>query len=265
MKLPRLTIVFLGVLLAVLPLTANATNSWSSYHWERTTTQVELSLGDNVSSEWKDYLGRASSDWNVSTVVETTVDPGRATNTIDCSPATGNVEVCSYDYGNNGWLGLAGIWVTRGKDKHITRGYVKLNDYYFNQSPYDTDDWKQLVTCQEVGHEFGLAHQDENFNNANIGSCMDYTSVPAGNTGPNQHDYDQLDEIYAHDHNGGGGDGGGRGNNGNGGGRGRPSETGLGNSEWGRAVHSDPDGRPDVFELDLPDGSKLITHVTWAR
>ena len=59
--------------------------------------------------------------------------------------------------------------------------------------------------CQEIAHDFGLDHQDENFNNANLGSCMDYTNDPDGklldqlsNEQPNQHDNDQLDTIYKH-------------------------------------------------------------------
>ena len=55
--------------------------------------------------------------------------------------------------------------------------------------------------CQEVGHTFGLDHQDENFANPNLGTCMDYTSDPDGppsNGHPNQHDHDQLVQIYTH-------------------------------------------------------------------
>ena len=35
-------------------------------------------------------------------------------------------------------------------------------------------------------------------------------------------------------------------------------------AEWGRAIHSDAQGRPDVFEMDLGNGNKKITHVLWA-
>lgn len=59
--------------------------------------------------------------------------------------------------------------------------------------------------CQEIAHDFGLDHQDENFSNQNLGSCMDYTNDPDGggaygpsNERPNQHDFDQLVSIYAH-------------------------------------------------------------------
>jgi hypothetical protein len=55
--------------------------------------------------------------------------------------------------------------------------------------------------CQEIAHDFGLAHQDETFNNPNLGSCMDYTSDPDGppsNEHPDAHDLLQLQTIYAH-------------------------------------------------------------------
>ncbi|MGH2435828.1 MAG: hypothetical protein ACRDFA_02410 [bacterium] len=117
----------------------------------------------------------------------------------NCRPTDGRIEVCTAAYGNNGWLGLAQIWITGGE--HITQGVAKLNDTYFNTSTYNTPAWRRLVMCQEVAHDFGLDHQDENFNNANLGSCMDYTSDPDGppsNENPNAHDYQQLESIYDH-------------------------------------------------------------------
>ena len=283
MKRKGLVIALSVLALLLVPLTAGATNAWSKYHWERTETDaageplpLALTFGDNVWTRWDDHLDAANTDWNASAVLSNTVVGGAATNpTTTCTPATGKVEVCAQNYGENGWLGVAGIWVTRGKDKHITRGYVKLNDFYFDLPQYGTADWRQLVTCQEVGHIFGLAHQDESFDNANVGTCMDYTSAPVkddiDNTQPNQHDFDQLLTIYdGHHVSDGGGDDGDGGNGGGpppgrGRGNGNGNGTGADHSEFGRAIHTDPDGRPDVFELDLPNGEKLITHVTWAR
>ena len=105
----------------------------------------------------------------------------------NCKATAGRVEVCNSTYGNNGWLGIASISITGGT--HITQGTVKLNDTYFNTAQYNTPAWRNLVTCQEVGHTFGLDHQDENFNNPNLGTCMDYTNDPSTNQHPNQHDY----------------------------------------------------------------------------
>lgn len=106
----------------------------------------------------------ASADWSKSTVLNTTVVAG-STNPKNCKGVSGRVEVCNSTYGNNGWLGIASISVTGGT--HITQGTVKLNDTYFNTARYNTPAWRNLVTCQEVGHTFGLDHQDENFDNAN--------------------------------------------------------------------------------------------------
>ncbi|EKD87458.1 MAG: hypothetical protein ACD_36C00073G0005 [uncultured bacterium] len=95
-------------------------------------------------------------------------------------------------------MGLAQIWVS---GDHITKGLAKVNDSYFNTSTYNTPAWKNLVMCQEVGHTLGLDHQDEAFDNPNLGTCMDYTSDPDGppsNEHPNAHDYEQLETIYAH-------------------------------------------------------------------
>ena len=107
----------------------------------------------------------------------------------------GTVQVCNATYGNNGWLGIAQVWVS---GTHITQGTVKLNDTYFNTPTYNTSAWRNLVMCQEVGHTLGLDHQDENFTNANLGTCMDYTNNPGTNQHPNAHDYAQLETIYSH-------------------------------------------------------------------
>jgi hypothetical protein len=44
-----------------------------------------------------------------------------------------------------------------------------------------------------------------------------------------------------------------------------PTE-GIGDSpaEWGRAIHRDSRGRPDVFVKDFGGGQKALTHVFWA-
>ena len=104
---------------------------------------------------------------------------------------------------------------------HIVSGYTKLNDSYFSQAYYNTTAWKQSVTCQELGHNVGLDHQDEDFNNAPLYSCMDYQAPPYQY--PNGHDYEELEAIYAHtdsynSYTGGGGGGGGCAGGGGGGG-----------------------------------------------
>ena len=176
------------------------------YHWARTANPFTVGLGNDVSSAWTTYLNGASADWSkVGSLIDyfgnfTTTNPLRTavvaggTTGRKCRPTKGRVEVCDASYGNNGWLGLATIWVS---GDHITQGTVKLNDYYYASGFYNTPIWRGSVTCQEVGHTFGLDHQDES--GANFHTCMDYANAPdAWNTHPNRYDYSTLVTDYAH-------------------------------------------------------------------
>jgi len=256
--LPMVTALVAVSLLAVAP-SAEANNSWGGYHWARTSNPFTLQVGDNVSSAWDSTLNTTISDWDQSTVLNLTKAAGSA-NPKNCRPTAGQVEVCNSTYGNTGWLGVAQIWISGGS--HITQGTVKLNDSYFNTSTYNTPAWRNLVSCQEVGHTFGLDHQDENFNNANLGTCMDYTNNPSTNQHPNQHDYDELENIYSHTDSTTTvgqtvGTAPGR--------SGTAADEGPNNvADFGRPTGvKDNYGRDIYFEKDLPDGRKLFTHVFW--
>lgn len=250
---------FLGFLLLLVTYSvASANNSWGGYHWARTANPFTLKLGDNLTPSWDPYLVTTSNDWSASNVLDTSIVPGLGGKS--CRPTTGRVEVCNKKYGNNGWLGIAQIWITGGS--HISQGTTKVNDTYFDTSKYNTPAWKNLVMCQEVGHTFGLDHQDEDFDNPNLNTCMDYTSSPESNQHPNQHDYDELETIYAH----------------------LDSFTTVdtttpqvarymgdlassGNVDevkaWGMAVKDN--GRVAVYERDFGFGNKLVTFVIWAE
>ena len=248
----RRLVLSLVVLAGTLTLSsgARADHAWGSYHWKKPNAVLTLAVGDNVSSEWDTRLLVALADWNVSTVLDLQYASGGA-KPRNCRPTAGRIEVCNATYGNNGWLGIAQIWAS---GSHITQAVAKMNDTYFNSSPYNTPEWRQLVMCQEVAHDFGLDHQDENFNNTNLGSCMDYTSSPAGNEHPNAHDYDQLEEIYAHVDGGAGGGG-------------AAAATGAdveSPGQWGQLVRANANGRVQIYERDLGRGQKVITHVFWA-
>lgn len=249
------TLVSFGVVLV-----AQANHAWGSYHWARTVNPLTLKLGDNVSSLWDAYLRSASQDWNtpsdpsLADVLDTSVVAG-LTNPKTCKAVNGRVEVCNNKYGNNGWLGVAQIWVSGA---HITKGVVKMNDTYFNTPRYNTPAWRQLVVCQEIGHTFGLDHQDENFTNLNLNTCMDYTSDPMTNQRPNYHDYEELALIYNHldsvtsafssalS-------------------KGKNADVSVDDrSEWGKEMRKDKRGKGSLYERDLGRGNKVFTFVTWA-
>ena len=179
------------VLLGVAAAPAAASHSWGSYHWARTANPFTVTLNDSMTYNWDAVHLTSSNDWLQSSVLDTAIvaasDDSRTRKR--CYPISGQVRDCNATYGNTGWLGLASVWTS---GSHITQGTAKMNDSYLG-SPSYTNTNRQHVLCQEVGHAFGLGHQDES--GADLGTCMDYADALA-NPKPNQHDYDQLEAIY---------------------------------------------------------------------
>lgn len=274
MKRARLcALVALTTALVAVPAAAN--HSWNGYHWANASGPVSLTVNVSVSAVWNTSVNKAISDWKGSTVLDLTQQTSTA-NRKKCSPIAGQILVCNEAYGPRGWLGIASI--TLDTNGHIKTGTTKLNDSYFSTATYDKPEWRALVACQEIGHDFGLGHQDEGFTNLNLGTCMDYTNNPLGggsngslkNISPNAHDFDQLAAIYNHfdDYDSSAAfaatnfgirdfrkpappaadDG----------------DPGDSPAEWGAAVHEDGKGRPDVFVTNLAGGGRRITHVFWA-
>lgn len=268
---------------AAIAAPAIAGHSWSTYHWQKGSAPLSVEVGDNVSSKWDSHLqeamhggpysvppGGTGQGWNATTTVESPIVAGRS-NPKNCKAVAGTIQVCNSRYGQTGWLGIAQIWLSGG---HIVQGITKVNDTYFDTAKYNTPAWRRLVMCQEIGHDYGLGHTNEIFNNYNDGTCMDYTNAPSGGTlngvdyGPsneyiNDHDHKQLAAIYDHAELAAT----------NFGVRnvGQPAPQAAYNgaiggdtpAEWGRAVHRDGLGRPDVFVQDLPGGGRKVTHVFW--
>lgn len=263
-RLLAVLVFFLAI--AGFPTLTSATHSWGTYHWARAANPFALKLGDNVSSTWDAHLGTASSNWSASGVLDTTiVDGGTRADPKKCRPTTGRVEVCNASYGG-AWLGLAQIWVS---GSHIYQATTKVNDFYFNKPQYNTVPWRRFVMCQEIGHTFGLDHQDETFGNLNLGSCMDYTSNPAGlpsNEAPNSHDYQQLGTIYDPAF-GGHTDSTTTASQASAKGALPPAMTEIdfeGPGQWGRLIRSTNKGRTELYELDFGGGHKIFTFVIWA-
>ena len=172
---------------------AVASHSWGNYHWARTSNPFTVPLGDNVSntaySNWQSALDAAALDWTQSSVLDSPVTAGKAGNPKRCGAVNGRIEVCNARYGPNGWLGLAQIWTS---GSHIVKATAKMNDTYFDSPSYDYTA-ERHVMCQEIGHGFGLGHQDES--GADLDTCMDYSDA-LDNPSPNAHDYEQLQTIY---------------------------------------------------------------------
>jgi hypothetical protein len=273
----RVALVIGAGLVALTP--ARADHSWNNYHWAIDGQRLNLVVNRSVTQQWTAYVNEAVVDWDKSRKLSFATQNSANDDLTRrlCRPIFGQIRVCNSAYGQRTWIGIATIWLSNG---HIVQGTTQLNDSYFDMPRYNTAAWRRAVTCQEIAHDFGLDHQDETFSNVNLGTCMDYSSNPAGglyngfdygpsNEHPNDHDYDQILTIYSHD------DGytssiasaatdfGVRQV-----GRAAPSSAmseppGLSPAEWGRATGYDAHGRPNVFEKNLGPGLKRVTHVTW--
>jgi hypothetical protein len=250
----------------------SADHSWGNYHWARTTSSFDLIVVNSTTDDWRtQYVPAAVADWSKSSKLNLVEQAGSISDKDrrQCRADAGTVRICNMTYGYNGWLGVAGISID--PNGHIVEGYTKLNDSYFNWDYYNTADWKQSVTCQELGHNMGLDHQDEEFDNTSLKSCMDYQDPPW--PWANQHDFDQLEAIYGHldSYNSyaegddtGGGDGGGACNAPPGKGC---NKLGFGQSRadvgWGISL-----GRRGAHETFLridPDGTRHFTFVRWVE
>ncbi|MEO6051599.1 MAG: hypothetical protein ABIP78_09755 [Pyrinomonadaceae bacterium] len=253
----RINLVSLSIIAAILfavmvfPTGANASHWWGGYHWARTANPFTLKVVDSNTPDWDDNKARSISEWSTSTVLDLLNVAGDDLQRTRkrCPMVSGQIRSCNASYGFNGWLGLASINITGGT--HITQGSAKMNDSYFNGGGY-TETNRQQVMCQEIGHTFGLDHQDTS--GADLNTCMDYANA-LDNPSPNAHDYDELLIMYSH----------------------LDSTTTIGFASsgsnafgdenapenWGRLVSQSANGRSTTYERENWDGTKLATHVFW--
>lgn len=253
------------MLALMLTAPAIADNTWGNYHWGREDDgEFELVINNHMTADYDQFFEEVLDDWEDSGVLEfEDVDkPDDSYSRYDCAAHEGQITVCNYEYGFYGWVGLAGIWID--KHNHIVAGYTLMNDSYLNLPLYQELGWKKGVLCQELGHDFGLDHQDESFGNDPLFTCMDYQREL--HPTPNQHDYDVLAAMYDHedaydsfmgedddgdhDHDQDDDDAVG-------------ADIGMDSTVWGTSLGREGDA--EVFLRAYPDGSKVLTHVLWAK
>jgi hypothetical protein len=231
-----------------------ASHSWSNYHWARTSNPFTVRVVDSNTQDWQTMYNSALTDWAQSSVLNLTNEQGDESSRARkrCVMIAGKIHSCNASYGFNGWLGLASINIS---GNHITQATSKMNDSYFSSGSYNSTN-RRHVMCQEIGHGFGLGHQDESGKDLN--TCMDYANA-LDNPSPNAHDYTQLETIYSH----------------------LDSSTtiaaltydatfGYGDDpdaphNWGQLVHQSENGRSSVYERINFNGSRTIRHVFWTQ
>jgi len=166
------------------------------YGWKTKNGEgLELNIANALTADWHDYFDKAIADWNGSP--DMTLQSSVVAVDPDCIPESGIMKVCNNDYGDVGWKGINEI-LTQGSS--IVASVAKMNEHYVGQfvNPGNTkiEDERQYTMCHEIGHGFGLPHQDEDFTNADLNSCMDYSARPGANLNPNEQDFNSLNMLY---------------------------------------------------------------------
>jgi hypothetical protein len=268
---------------------ADATQ-WGNYHWATTNGILAVRVNYSITaSVWGSSVSGAISDWDNGATSfgiadHLTLNPLiSSADRRKCSPVSSQILVCNYSYGYRGWLGIANIWTS---GDHILQATTRLNDSYFNLTAYNKPAWRNMVACQEIGHDFGLDHQNTIFDDKNLGTCMDYTNAPQGgivvtstgtfdygpnNEHPNIDDFISLNSAGMYRHFDATSTATFAASATNFGiravGQAAPSTGdapgGLSKAEWGTPIHRDAKGRADTFVRQLGAGRKLLTHVFW--
>mmetsp|Transcript_10862 Transcript_10862/g.12440 ORF Transcript_10862/g.12440 Transcript_10862/m.12440 type:complete len:412 (+) Transcript_10862:155-1390(+) len=152
---------------------------------------LKLTIQNALTSDWEPYLMVAISDWNGAPALDLHLTKRIAGPDPPCSPVEGIMKVCNNKYGLTGWIGLNEVYFNRRG--FITQSIAKMNESYLRNAPAAE---KQYVICHEMGHGFGLPHRDENPQNADLGTCLDYSRRPQNNQHPDEVDYENLARLY---------------------------------------------------------------------
>jgi hypothetical protein len=164
---------------------------WLPEYGEEDGGGLMLQILDNLAygSDWDDFFRAYVQEWDNGTdavtlnIHTTAYDP-------DCRGVLRAMKVCNGNYGPTEWNGVNLILV---KDGYIISSIAKMNDYYLQGT---NEAQRKFTMCHELGHGLGLGHSDENFQNSDLGNCMDYTNTPENNLHPDEYNFLILEELY---------------------------------------------------------------------
>jgi len=160
-------------------------------HWPRGGNGLTITVINALSDEWQNTFALATEDWtngepDAIEIIEETAAYDR-----DCEAPDGKVVVCNGDYGDSKWRGVNEALLDYKGD--MVSSSARMNEYYLLNMGLGA--W-QYTMCHELGHTLGLGHTDENFDNADLGNCMDYTNNLNVNKHPDNTNYELLFSLY---------------------------------------------------------------------
>ncbi|GKZ00089.1 hypothetical protein MPSEU_000962300 [Mayamaea pseudoterrestris] len=170
------------------PFTAQNPNQ--ANRWRSDGSGLALEVVRATEESWYDFFYHAVDQWDQGTPDALTLSTSATDYDFSCTPLNYKLKVCNGDYGDTRWKGINKVLLMDG---YIFASAARMNEYYLKGTD---DDQKTYTMCHEVGHGFGLPHSDENFYNADLGNCMDYTNNPSVNMQPDVTNFEFLAQLY---------------------------------------------------------------------
>jgi hypothetical protein len=152
---------------------------------------LKLQVLNSLESKWTAEFNTALSQWDNGSPDALTLSNLTITPDSTCAQAMGKLKVCNGDYGQTDWLGINEQLIDGSG--YLISSAARMNDHYLDTA---VESQRQYTMCHEMGHGFGLPHTDENFNNADLGNCLDYTVHPWVNEQPAAMNFDLLAKTY---------------------------------------------------------------------
>jgi hypothetical protein len=165
-------------------------NPGDSNRWRNDGKGLKLTLVNALDEQWNTYFYTALDDWDKGDPDSLNLQMTVGNPSSECTSETGVIKVCNGDYGATSWRGINKVMLENG---YIYASAAKMNEFYFKGEDAFQ---RQYTMCHEIGHGFGLPHTDENFYNADLGNCMDYTNNPKNNMQPSALNFKFLAELY---------------------------------------------------------------------
>ena len=199
--------------------------------WPSNSYGLRITMINALNDSWQSTFNIAVANWNSGNPIAVRISEEAGTYDKDCKAPEGKIIVCNGDYGETKWRGIT---ESLSNYDGLISAEAKMNEFYLLNMGLAA--WQytmchelgmsSLICCLSFflssvivvagyehlflshtklytefeillkGHTIGLAHTDEDFENEDLGDCMDYTDNLDANKQPTALNFNTLLELY---------------------------------------------------------------------